>query len=385
MHVYSMDAWLLYDFRGSNSIAWKILNMPQHSHCTRRWAIVIPRSGSPKKIVHAIEQHTLSHLAWDEIVYSERSTWSDALRAALDGCSTVAMEYSPDCSIPVVSKVDAGTIELIRGLDKTVVSSADIAQHFQAVWSELQFTDNLTTATLLREAMMDAFDFLRQKCMKKAYVTEFDVQQNIVRFYQEHGLQSDSEPIVAIAKNASSPHYCPTPEINSPITIGDTVLIDMWAKSEMLGSTYADITWMAHCGTTVPERDALLFGIIRDARDAALSIVRERFSSGIKLYGYEVDDAARAVITNAGFGEYFIHRTGHNIGEETHGAGANMDNYETHDTREILRGTSFSIEPGIYIPNDIGLRTELDVVIDSAGNVLVPSEPTQDAIVALLA
>ncbi len=381
----NIDAWALYDFRGSNNIAWKILGLAPDTHCTRRWLVIIPATGTVKKIVSKVEAHTLNVVDAEAVLYGNMIEWRTDVVQELKQFNTIAMEYSPNCDLPVVSKVDAGTIEWLKSEGLNIVSSADVAQHFQAVWTREQFDENLNTATVLRESMMDAAEFLKEKLRKKQYVTEFDVQQNIVRYWNENGLWSDSDPIVAIGPNASNPHYCPTPQVNSPITIGDTILIDMWAKTEKSTSTYADITWMFYAGDVVPDRVEELFTVISDGRDAALKLVQERFTTGKPIMGYEVDDACRDVIQRAGYGEYFIHRTGHNIAEETHGSGANMDNFETHDTRRILPGTSFSIEPGIYIPGDIGLRTEIDVVIDFDGNVLVPSEPIQEHVIALLA
>ena len=373
----------MYDFRGSNSIAWKICEIPANAHCTRRWAVIVKRNGDVVKIVSAIESHTLSNVDANEIRYSNAIEWKRAVEDSLKDSSCIAMEYSENCALPVVSKVDAGTIEWIRSLNKWVVSSADIAQHFQAVWTQQQLNENVVTASKVRSAIMDAMNFLGEKLNRNQHVTEFDVQQHIMRYFGENDLTTDNEPIVAIAKNASSPHYSPTPEKNSVITKDNLVLIDMWAKAKNTWSTYADITWMCYTGSAIPKREKEIFTSVRDARNAALTLVRERFSEGKVLRGFEVDDAARSVIDNAGYGQFFIHRTGHNIGEETHGAGANMDNYETHDTREVLAGTSFSIEPGIYIPNEIGVRSEISVIIDFSGNVLVPSNPMQEEIIRL--
>ncbi len=380
---YGIDAWVLYDFRGSNPLAQKICHVSPKAHCTRKWAVVVPRSGEAVKIVSAIEAHTLEHLPCREVRYARRSEWTDAVAAAVKDCATVAMEYSPMAAIPVVSRVDAGTVEWIRSLGPVVVSSADMAQELQAVWSEGQRKENEKTSFLVRAAMMDAMQFLGDKIRRNQYVTEYDVQQNIVRFFEQNDLLTDHDPIVAIATNAANPHYAPTVEHNAPIGKNQLVLIDMWAKGTSEDSTYADITWMCHTGAAPSDREREIFSIVRDARNAAFNLVCDRFHQGLPLFGYEVDDAARTVIESAGFGEYFIHRTGHNIGEETHGAGANMDNFETHDTRRVLPGTSFSIEPGIYIAGEIGVRSEISVVIDDAGTVIVPSQPVQEEIVCL--
>lgn len=380
----NLDGWLLYDFRKSNPLAWSICGVKNGTHCTRRWAVWIPSSGEPVKIVHAIEQHTLQHLNFRTITYSNKDSWRDALENVLQQVNTVAMEYSPNNDIPVVSFVDAGTKELVESFDVKVVSSADCSQAIDSVWTKDQLIENLETAKLLRAAMMDSFQFVREKLQRNQMVTEFDVQQNITRYFGENGLYSDDEPIVAIGPNAANPHYAPTPTLNSEIKIGDVLLIDMWAKTTKSNSTYADITWMAYCGETVPQKVADVFSLIKNGRDAALKLVQERFANSIDVMGYEIDDACRNVIENAGFGDKFIHRTGHNITTVTHGSGANIDNFETHDTRKILRGTSFSIEPGIYIDGEMGQRTEIDVVIDFDGKVLVPSEPIQQDVLPLL-
>ncbi len=378
-----LDAWMIYDFRGNNSIAWKICDIKPHAHCTRRWAVIIPRSGEACKVVSAIEAHTLGHLDIPERRYSNAVEWEAHVKAILPTSGKIAMEYSAMNALPVVSKVDAGTVEWLRAMGHSIHSSADLTQELQAVWTTQQLEENLRTAEIVRATMMDAMTFIKEKLHRKQRVTEFDVQQHIVRSFEENDLQSDSEPIVAIAANASSPHYAPEPERNSAIGDNDLVLIDMWAKGPHEWSTYADITWMCHTGSSASPQQQEIFTVVRDARNAALKLVRERFAIGKELRGYEVDDAARAVINAAGYGQYFIHRTGHNIGEETHGAGANMDNFETHDDRLLLRGTSFSIEPGIYIPGTIGVRSEISVIIDAQGSVLVPSEPIQQELIFL--
>ena len=383
LREHSIDAWMLYDFRGSNSIAQKICNVPATAHCTRRWAVIVPQSGEIVKIVNAIEAHTLEHLPFTEVQYARRDDWNSAVGRALNGFRRVAMEYSPMGALPVLSKVDAGTVEWMRSLGFDVVSSGDIAQELQAVWTDKQRSENEHTSLLVRSAMMDAMQFLGEKIRRKQRVTEYDVQQNIVRFFEQNNLVKDHDPIVAIAPNAANPHYAPRVDDNAVIPPDQLVLIDMWAKGPAPDATYADITWMCHTGTAPNARQAEIFSIVRDARNAAYELVCERFAQKQEIRGFEVDDAARKVIDDAGFGRYFIHRTGHNIAEETHGSGANMDNYETHDDRRILPGTSFSIEPGIYIPGEIGVRSEISVVIAMDGTVIVPSEPVQQEIVCL--
>ncbi|HYF03735.1 MAG TPA: Xaa-Pro peptidase family protein [Patescibacteria group bacterium] len=381
---YNIDAWFLYDFRHSNHIAWKTLGLSPESHCTRRWAVVIPAEGEPVKIVNGIELHSLKDVQAREVSYSSRIEWQNVITDVLKPFKTIALEYSPNGDLPTISKVDAGTVEFLRTLGKELVSSADIAQHFDAVWTPQQLKENLKTAKALRKSMMDAFTFIREMHKMERSFTEYDVQMHIQEVFKMNGIVSSYPPTVAVGKNAANAHYSPTKEVNAAIVAGDVVLIDMWAKTEEKDSVYADITWMGYVGSEVPPRVAELFNIIADARDAAVALVKDRFAKGEKLYGYEVDDAARHVIEKAGYGKYFIHRTGHNIAEEIHGPGANMDNFETHDTRRIIPMTSFSIEPGIYIPDEIGLRTEIDVIIDENGGVLIPTAPIQDKVIALL-
>jgi Xaa-Pro aminopeptidase len=381
---YGIDAWFMYDFRHSNPIAWKTVGLKPEAHCTRRWAVIVPAEGEPVKIVNGIELHSLQDVPAREVVYSSRIDWQNAVTDALKSFKTVALEYSPNGDLPTISKVDAGTVEFLKTLGKELVSSADIAQHFDAMWTPKQFKENITTAKALRKTMMDAFTFIREMHKMERSFTEYDVQLHICEVFKKNGIVSSYPPTVAVGKNAANAHYSPTKDVHSAIVAGDVVLIDMWAKTEEKDSVYADITWMGYVGAEVPERVQELFGIIASARDAALALVQERFKNGEPVFGYEVDDAARAVIDKAGYGKYFIHRTGHNIAEEIHGPGANMDNFETHDTRRILPLTSFSIEPGIYIPDDIGLRTEIDVVITESGEVLVTSEPIQRSVIAIL-
>jgi Xaa-Pro aminopeptidase len=380
-----IDAWALYDFRGTNDLAWSMLDVPSDAHCTRRWMVVIPANGVPVKIVHRMERAPLSHLAIDEITYDTRASWHDALAKALGSRKTVAMEYSPMNEIPVASKVDAGTVECVRSFGVDVVSSADIAQHFTAVLSEQQLAGAAVSGGQLRDIIMDAFRRIRTALISGARITEYDVQQSILDDMKRRGLVTDSPPIVAIGPNASSPHYAPSYVHHAEIGPEMVVLIDAWCKSDAPGAVYADLTWVGYTGVAIPSDVARSFDMIVNGRNAALALVAERFRAGAPVYGYEVDDACRSVIAAAGMGSAFIHRTGHNIASEVHGPGANMDNYETHDTRRLLPGTMFSIEPGVYIADVLGLRTEIDVVITRDGSVTVPSSPMQTSILPLLA
>lgn len=385
LHAASIDAWMMYDFRGSNDLAWQMLDVPADAHCTRRWAVVIPAKGNPVKLVHRMEQLPLEHLDIASVLYDTRESWELGLAQVLGTHATIAMEYSPMNALPVTSKVDAGTIESIRALGKTVVSSADLAQHFTAVLSDEQLAGAAITGGQLRDIITDAFGFIRESIISGATITEYDVQRRILRDMDERGMETDSAPIVAIGPNAASPHYAPSALVSSVIGPEMVVVIDAWCKRRSPVAAYADLTWVGYTGVAIPADVAATFAIIVEGRNAALALVNERFRAGQPVYGFEVDRACRAVVEREGMSSHFIHRTGHNITTEIHGPGVNMDDYETHDTRQLLPGTMFSIEPGIYIPGLLGMRTEIDVVIQHDGTVHVPSSPLQMSILPLLA
>ncbi len=386
LREHRIDAWLLYDFRGSNSIAYETLALPADAHCTRRWVVVIPAEGTPTKIVNAIETHTLGNVEANEIQYASRLQWEEALTRTLKPHNRIALEYSPMNALPIVAKVDAGTVEWLRTLGAELVSSADIVQEYTAVWSEEQFEENKVTSHLLRQAMIHSFMFMRDALQAGLPLTEFHAQQQILAFFAENGLDSYSPPIVAVNANAANPHYAPSANEYADIKQGDVILVDMWAKTAgKHDSVYSDITWMCYAGEQVPERPAKLFKVITDARDAVVTHLRENLKTS-PVRGCDLDDVCRNVVDKAGYGQYFIHRTGHSIKTgTTHGPGANLDNYETQDTRRIIPMTSFSIEPGIYIAGDIGLRTELDVVVSRDLEPLIWSDPIQYLMTPLLA
>jgi Xaa-Pro aminopeptidase len=379
-----IDAWLLYDFRHSNPIAWQTLDLPPETHCSRRWAVIIPAEGEPVKIVNGIEVHTLGTVAAREVRYATRNDWESAITSALQGKKRIALEYSPNNAIPVVSWVDGGTVEWLRSVGFDLYSSAEIVQKYSAVWSKEQFEDNKATAKLLRTAMMRCLSYVRTNILAEKAVTEYDVQQEIWRFFEANSMTSYALPCVSVNENSANPHYQPTAEHNATIKRGDVLLVDMWAKMTKPNSVYSDITWMAYIGEEVPERPAILFNTIAAGRDAALKLLHDNFPDK-PLRGCDVDDACRKVIDDAGFGQYFIHRTGHSITTDTHGSGANIDNFETQDIRRLIPMTSFSIEPGIYIPNEVGLRTEIDVVISEAGEIIVSGGSPQREMLPLLA
>lgn len=381
-----VDAWVLYDFRGTNGLAWTMLGLAPNAHCTRRWVVVIPAYSAPFKIVHQMEQIPLSHLDIEARIYATAAQYESVMKNALSEFKTIAMEYSPMNQIPVTSKVDAGTIEFIRSLGATIVTSANMAQNFSAVLTEKQIYENQKTASDLRAIVLGAFQFVRDSILFQNVVTEYDVQQKIVRDIANAGMVTESAPIVAIGPNAASPHYAPSANEHSVIEKNMVLLIDAWAKNASTqDAVFADITWMGYTADTVPEEIERDFQTMAAGRNAGLQLVMDRFANHQPVYGFEVDDACRAVIDRAGRGELFIHRTGHNITTELHGPGANIDNYETKDTRVLLPGMSFSIEPGLYDTNGIGMRTEIDVVIHHDGTVHVPTMPIQEAVLPLLA
>ena len=381
---FEIDAWAMYDFRGINSIAWKVLGLKADAHCTRRFMVVIPKTGRAVKIVSRIEAHTLAHVDADEIPYSSHEEWHDAMAQIVRRFPRLAMEYSPNNDIPVASKVDAGTLESLRELGAEISSSADITQHCTAVMKASELDSTLRGADALRRCMQSGLEFLRRELAGKRSTTEYAVQQHIMATMRELDLETDHAPIVAIGPHAANPHYAPQENDSANILPGDVVLLDMWARPAHESGFYSDITWMAFAGEELPKRPQQLFSVIAQARDAVIEHLNDKIPAGETVRGFELDDIARRIVSEAGYGTAFVHRTGHSITRETHGSGANLDNFETHDTREILPGTTFSIEPGIYLPNDIGLRTEVDIVIMPDRKVVVSGGPAQKAMVLLM-
>src|SRR5215831_3695170 len=364
-----IDGWLFYSFRNSDPIAASILRVGGEGHiATRRWFYLIPAHGDPVKIVHSIEREVLDHLPGLKLIYLPWQQLHQHLKNSLLQSTPakpprIAMQYSPENAIPYLSRVDAGTVELIRSFGVDVVSSADLVNYFESAWTEDQLSLHETAASALHEIVQAAFAEIGIALRAHRTVTEYDIQQFIVNAFGDSGLISRDPPIVAVNANSASPHYDPTRERHSKISPGDFVLIDLWARVNQPGSVYADITWTAYAGKHVPARITQVFEIVRDARDAAVDFVKQAFAAGRTIHGWQVDDACRNVIRGAGFGEYFIHRTGHNIDTEVHGNGANIDNLETRDDRVLIPRTCFSIEPGIYLDGEFGVRSEIDVYV----------------------
>jgi Xaa-Pro aminopeptidase len=359
-----LDAWLLYDFRGSNPIAADITGVArQGGHlATRRWYYLIPASGEPRGLVHAIEPHSLAHLPGSTVRYAGRDQLEAGLRTLLAGVRRVAMEYSPGCAIPYVSRVDGGTIELIRQSGAEVVSSGDLIQRFSAVWGMAAIATHREASDKLYRIKDRAFELIARRLRDRVATNEYDIQQAMTGWFRDEGLISDAEPNVSAAENSGDPHYQATAASNRPIGPDEIVLLDLWGKLDVPGAVFADITWVGFTGRRAPERFSKAFAAAAAARDAAIALVVEAARSGRELRGFEVDRAASTVLRDAGYGAQILHRTGHSLGESVHGNGVNMDDYETHDDRRLLPGTGFTIEPGVYF-DDFGVRTEINMIV----------------------
>jgi Xaa-Pro aminopeptidase len=361
-----LDGWLFYDHHRRDPLAYRILGVGDMFPPTRRWYYFIPSSGEPQALCHRIEPHTLDALPGQKQFYSRWAEQADGIRTLLGSARRVAMQHSPNCALPYIAMVDAGTVELIRSLGIDVVGSANLVQLFEARWRPEQLEMHLEAGGRMDRLRAEGFDLIRERVRNGADVTEWEVRSFLLRRFAEEGLETDHGPIVAVNGNASDPHYEPSADHHSPIRMGDFVLIDMWAKLRQPGAVYYDITWTGFCGDQPRSEMRNVFAIVRDARDAAIGFVSQSVADGRDIAGFQVDDAARGHIERAGFGKYFIHRTGHSIGEDVHGAGANMDNFETHDDRRIIPWTCFSVEPGVYLP-DFGVRSEVNVFIAPEG------------------
>lgn len=381
---FGFDGWLLFDFRGSNLLARRILDLDGKPTTSRRFFYFIPPEGEPIKLVHRIETSALDHLPGAKRVYLRWQELEAELAALVAGRPRVAMEYSPRNNIPYVSRADAGTVEVIRGAGAEVVCSGDLIQQFEATWDDDQWAMHKEAELGTTTAYDLAWKFIADKTRDGGSTSEFTVQTLVMDHFAKHGLTTYSPPIVAVNAHGGDPHFETTQERDTPIRQGDFVLLDLWAKVDRPRSVYSDLTRVAYVGEIVPALYENIFQIVAKARDAAISLVRDAYAAGRILRGWEVDDACRAVIEAAGHGPLFVHRTGHNIGQEVHGNGANMDNLETREERLVMRRTCFSVEPGIY-RDDFGVRSEVNVFIDGEGKVHVTGGPVQERVVALLA
>ncbi|HLJ17902.1 MAG TPA: M24 family metallopeptidase [Bryobacteraceae bacterium] len=358
-----VDGWLFFDHHQRDPLAYRILKLKPDAIVSRRWYYFIPANGEAKGLVHQVESHSLDSLPGTLKSYSSWADQVESVRSLVAGCKRIAMQYSPDCAIPYVSLVDGGTIDLIRSFGVEIASSANLIQYFEARWNQEQLESHLEAGKHVDRIRSQAFERIGERLRASESATEWDIQQFILQRFAEEALFTDHGPNVSVNANASNPHYEPQSDRCSTIKAGDTVLIDLWAKFAGENSVYYDITWTGYCGHTPPTALENVFGIVREARDRAIRRVQDAVSSGLELRGFEVDDAARGFIRECGFGQYFFHRTGHSIGAEVHGTGANMDNLETHDERKVIPWTCFSIEPGIYLP-EFGVRLEVNVFVD---------------------
>jgi Xaa-Pro aminopeptidase len=376
------DGWLLYDFRGLNVLARRVIGLGDEQMLSRRWFYYVPAQGEPRKLVHRIESHALDHVPGKADVYLRWQELEAGVAGLVKGARRVAMEYVPRNANPYVSRVDSGTIELVRSCGVEVVPSGDLVQRFEACWDDDQWAMHLQAARHTRSAYDAAWAFIAERVRADGSVRETEVQQRILHHFAANNLITDHPPIVGVGPHSGDPHYAPGPGSDAPIRPGDFVLVDLWAKLDRPRAVYSDLTWTAFVGDAVPARYTEIFQIVARARDAAIARVRDAFAGRTPLQGWQVDDAARAVIEQAGYGQYFCHRTGHSIGQETHGNGANMDNLETHEQRRVLPRTCFSVEPGIYLP-EFGVRSEVNVFVDGDSKVHVTGGEPQTEIVRI--
>ncbi|CAN5421332.1 MAG: M24 family metallopeptidase [Pyrinomonadaceae bacterium] len=381
-----LDGWLFYDFRGSDILTPRILKTERLGG-SRRWFYYIPAVGEPVKVVHAIEPGQIDVLPGKKLIYREWQLLQDQLRKAFFGDSkskkplSIAMQYSPNNDIPYISRVDAGTVEMVRSLGPIIVTSADLVQQFEAVWTEDQLAMHKEAVVKLQKIIIEAFADIKRRMNGNIPTTEIDVQQFMMKRFSEEGMQP-SPMIVAVNANAASPHYFPTIDRNSAIKRGDLVLIDSVTKLTKPKAPAVDLTWVGYVGETVPEEYVKIWNIVREAQNAAFNFVQTSFRNGKIITGAQVDDVSRGVIKKAGYGDQFLHRTGHSIGEEGHGNGANIDNLETRDTRRLVPRTAFSIEPGIYLAGKFGIRSEIDVYVTE--NDAIITAPHQSEIIAIM-
>ena len=364
-----LDGWLLYDFRGQNPTALEAAGLAGHM-LTRRWFLLVPAEGEPVALVHAIERGSLpAHVPGERRSYASWQSLREELRRLVGGRRKLAMEYYPEAAIPYLSRVDAGTLELVRSLGVEVASSAELVQRFVARWSPHQLAQHVRALRAIDAAKDEAFDQIGFALQRGIDVTEVAIQQFLWKRFQDEKLTADHPPIVAVNGHAGDPHYVPSERTPTPIRKGDLVLIDLWAKGLAPEDPYADITWCAWTGDRPSAKAEEIFGVAAEGRDAGVALLGRAWKERRTLQGWEVDRAVRDQIASRGYGERFIHRTGHSIGTtNVHGDGANVDDYETHDTRGLVEGLAFSIEPGIYLPDEgLGVRTEIDVVMTPDG------------------
>lgn len=377
-----LDGWLFYDFHHRDPIAYRILGLSEGIHPSRRWYFFIPSEGLPQKIMSAVEAKIIESLPGDTRIYLSLEDQKAHLQAAMGSNRAIAMNYSPMNNVPYVSLVDAGTVELIHSLGYEVYSAQNLIQIFEGLVKEEAFVTHQVASEKMHRIMANAFEEIGRRLRSGTICREIDIQKFIQKQYATEGLISYGSPEVAINENAADPHYSPRSD-SRPMQVGDLVLIDSWAKLNQPGSIYYDHTWMAYIGDEIPKQIQEVWEIVKKGRDAAITFEREQLSHSQPCYGWEIDNWCRKVISDAGYGKYFVHRTGHSIGQEVHGNAVHIDGLETKDTRKVGPYILHSIEPGIYMPDQkIGVRSEVDVYIDAQNNVIVTG-PIQQEIVKI--
>ena len=370
-----IPAWLFYGFKDIDPIAANILKLPPDHLVTRRWFYLIGATGEPKKIVHKIESTMLDHLPGNKKVYLSWQQLHTHLQVLLNDYECVAMQHSEQATIPSIAQVDGGTIDLVRSCNTKVISSGDLIQHFESVWSINQLAQHRKTAHTLTNIVKKTFTETARQISLGNSPTELIVQTAILDSFQKEGLTNQHPPIVAVNENSADPHYQSGLHRDCEIKKGDFLLIDLWAKASGEDSVYADITWTGFFGPTPSKKLQEIFEIVRLSRERGVDLLRQRFQTSTPLQGWEVDDAVREVISQAGYQDFFLHRTGHNLGSELHGNGLHFDNLETHDTRLAIPGICCTIEPGIYLPGEFGIRSEINVYLDEKGpEVTTPAQ-----------
>ncbi len=376
-----LDGWLFYDFRGRDPIAHRILGLPNAMR-TRRWFYFVPAKGIPKKLVHKIETQSLVTLPGETLYYSGQDELRKNVKKILRRAKNLAMQYSPKNAIPYVAMVDAGTVELVKSCGVKVLTSADLVQKYEACWTPQQLQSHLEAGKSIDRIVRDAFALAAKGVREGKPLTEVALQQWILAEFEKDDITTDEGPDVAVNAHASDPHYAPSNERPTEIREGDLLLLDVWGKLRFSGSVYYDVAWVGYLGAKVPEKFDRVFKVIVRARDNAVALIQSSIAAGKPPQGWQVDRAARSVIEKAGYGKYFIHRTGHNIGQTVHGNGVNMDGFETHDSRHLIPGTCNSVEPGIYLP-EFGMRSEVNVYVGN-GEARVTGA-VQKEVLALLA
>jgi Xaa-Pro dipeptidase len=375
-----LGGWLFCDFHNRDHLAYRILGLDPAKMTTRRWFYFIPAKGEPRRLVHSVEKFKLETLPGSKSVYLPWEQLHTSLKTMLGSPKKIAMQYSPKNNIPAVSMVDAGIIELVKGFGHKVVSSADLVQMFEAAIGEAGYRLHKEAGVLVDRIRADAFDQIRSAVSSNNGKTEYDVQQFIMRRFAESGLTTVDPPIVGTNDHPADPHFESTPANARAFKRGDTVLIDLWAKKNVPGGIYYDITWVGYIGNEPSKKYLEIFNVVKAARNAAIGFVQDKFAKGQTCCGWQVDDACRSVVKKGGYGKYFVHRTGHSIGEEVHGNGGNIDNLETRDDRQLMPGCLFSIEPGIYLEGEMAVRTEVNMFIRHDGVPEVTGEMQEELV-----